>query len=188
MDRWPIQFVNARSAIGWADTYARAPKVQSQMGIILRDGVQAKQLSTMDAYGALITTRRLDDMAETISCTLAEVPAPEGCIYRAVYGEYRETLGLADQLAHLVYDGPAYGRTIGQMRSLALLAIHAYWLQERHGRRMRARQYAHEIGVSLRTYQRHWLRYTKAMAAHISAWLERAEQDFSARLVAKNIL
>lgn len=179
IDHWPIEFAAARFAIHWADTFLREPKLDSQMGKITHQHVEAKQLRLMCKQGEVITRHRLQDMAETLSCALSQVPAPQGPAYRAVFGVNHDTLGLADQLAHIVWDGPDGGKTIAGMRDAALLLLEAERIEQRFGSRMYVSTIAYNMRTSKRTYYRRYHDYFKLMRTHLHNWLDRADRHYS---------
>ncbi|MCB0251959.1 MAG: hypothetical protein KDI07_25545, partial [Anaerolineae bacterium] len=69
-EKWPLQFSSPSRAVAWADSFLLQPRVESQFGKIVRQSVERKELSAMDAHGQLITSDRLRDLAETISVCL----------------------------------------------------------------------------------------------------------------------
>lgn len=183
----PFTFASPRDAIRWADSLLNSPQVDSHLGSMI---ARANVKGTNPRYGAdgeRVTREIARDFAHTISGCLARVPAPESLLYRRIYGKYNQTVELADQLAHLVWDGPGPRgtRELGKVRSLAMIIIEDERRRRRYGSKARIynRVIAQELRITLKFFDNHYRAYMNDLRAHIDAWISRAEKDFEMNLV-----
>jgi len=188
---WPRSFIGAAQAVSWADGFLihLGDRNLSQLGGEVRARNRRTTSPSVDANGELITNTRLLDLAETISVALSTVRNPAGALYRHVYGINRYTLDTADQLAHLVWDGPGKQRqrTIAKMRALALLVIEGKRRQEGGGRLTKASM-IRNINVTRSCYRRSWDPYAAKIAMHVDLWLDNADLALTQALQEKGIL
>lgn len=189
-EKWPLQFSSPSRAVAWADSFLLQPRVESQFGKIVRQSVERKELSAMDAHGQLITSDRLRDLAETISVCLSAVPNPAGTLYRHVHGRHPHTLQTADQLALLVWDGPGPRgtRTIAKMRVLAALQIESARRKAQRGKGIKTVDIAQQMRIKRDCYYDNWQGYAELMQEHIRQWLDRADRELTTELTEKGVL
>lgn len=165
----PALFDSISDAVRWADNFLSRPNFKSQIGEIMKGKVQQNRLGRRSEVFA-------QDVAIKISTALAAVPAPEGPTYRIIHGQgHSHRMEVADRLAHMVWDGPQGGKTIAEMRDVALLIVERVKRWERSGRKLTYAAIADELGMSRKTYYQKYAKHAQEMTDILYRWISKAE-------------